>query len=266
MGAARIHALGMLTLVFLFVSAPTHGDSVSRGATGDEGSSHELKTDTNPTIAPAPNCAEPPIAKKKNLTKEEAQSLLMRIAQDPNSVKGELFLSMFLEKHDLPGNVRMTQDTRCYLPLDPRENAVFARHCGYHSGLALWEGGFDQTIWRLVDIRWVFPTERDARAYHKATVHASSEGQPKVSGAPAIGTDCAVFGGTTNISGKPLTHYYYIFCVQNVVVKLYVAQGPDVVAPDKRLTPAKVADIARICVQRIENYNQAAAANAHNHP
>lgn len=265
MGAVKIHALGMLILLFLVISAPIHVESASPGSTGDDASNREFKTGTYPTKAAAPNCAEPPIV-KKNLTKEEAQNLLMRITQDPNSVKGELFLSMFLEKHDLPGNVRMTQDTRCFLPLDPNDNAVFVRHCGYHSGLALWEGGFDQTIWRLVDIRWVFPTEKEASAYHKATIQASSERQPKISGAPAVGTDCAVFGGTTNLRGKPLTHYYYIFCVQNVVVKLYVAQGPDVVNPDKRLTPAKVADIARICVQRIEEYNQAAAANTGKHP
>jgi hypothetical protein len=183
----------------------------------------------------------------------------MRITSDPDSVKGELFLPMFLEKHDLIGDVRMTQDTRCHLPPD-RDDDAYASCCGYHSGLALWEGGFDQTILRLVDIRWVFPTESEAKAYLSARIQASSEGQPRIPAAPAVGAECAVFGGTIDVVGKPLTHYYYIFRVQNVVVKLYVAQGPDAIGPRERLTPEKVAEIAKACVQRIEKYNQAAVA------
>jgi hypothetical protein len=258
MDTTKIQAVGTLTLAIPMSIALVHVDSSVLGSLGHDSASRAPTFDTDQTTAP--KCAEPPIV-KRNLNPEETRKLLMQITQDLNSARGELFLPMFLDTHDLPNNVRMTQDTRSYLPLAPEDNAVFARHCGYHSGLALWEGGFDQTIWRLVDIRWVFPTAAEARAFHKATTQANSEGQPRISDAPTVGTDCAVFGGTANLSGTPLTHYYYLFYVQNVAVKLYVAQGPDVVG-DKRLTPAKVADFAKICVKRIQDYNQAAAADS----
>lgn len=202
-------------------------------------------------------CAMPPIVKRTNLTPEEKKTILMRITGDLDALKGELFLPMFLEKQDLPGNLKMTQDTRRHLPLDPDDDA-FLRHCGFCSGLALWEGGFDQTTWRLVDIRYVFPSDIEAQAYLTEQLPTMSEGQPQIPGAPIVGTECKVFGGTFNIRGKPLTHFYYIFRVQNIVVKLYVAQGPDVIGSDKALTPEKVSVLARKCIHRIESYNRAA--------
>ncbi|NLI82870.1 MAG: hypothetical protein GX443_14440 [Deltaproteobacteria bacterium] len=263
MDTKRIHVPDILTLLLWVFAVPILADSAKPVSDGGDISIRAHRSDTDPLRASASKCAEPPIIRKETPTKEETQRLLMRVISEPDSVKGELFLPMYLEEHDVPGKVKMTQDTRSYLPLKPEDNALFVKHCGYHRGLALWVGGFDQTVWRLVDIRWVLPTENEAKAYHKATIQGNSEGQPRVSGAPVVGNDCQVFGGTFNVKGKPLTHYYYIFRVQNVVVKLYVAQGPDVVNPDRRLTPAKVADIARICVHRIEKYNRAATAKSH---
>jgi hypothetical protein len=203
------------------------------------------------------DCVEPPIVKQEKPSKERTRAILMRVAADPGSARGELFLPMFLEKEDIKNGVRLTQDTRRYLPPDPDDRS-FDKYCGYHAGLALWEGGFDRTIYRLVDIRYVFPTENEAKAYHADELFAKSEGQPEIPDAPKVGDECSVFGGNVKLMGVSLNHYYYIFRVQNVVVKLYACQGPDVVDPAETLTPGKVAKLAEICMKRVEDYNRAA--------
>lgn len=67
------------------------------------------------------------------------------------------------------------------------------------------------------------------------------EGQPRLPNAPLKGDNCSVFGGTVDISGVTLTHYY--FTVQNVVVKLYVAKGPEIVGATDRLRIEQVAKL-----------------------
>ena len=257
MGVEKSNSVLVFVAVLLIATGCAGVDASSQDTTAKATARHVNETAPKVGRAIATACAEPPIVKRTNLTPEEKRTLLTRITADPESVKGELFLPMFLEAQDLPGDIKMTQDTRCHLPRDPRDDA-FAKHCGFCSGLALWQGGFDQTILRLVDIRWVFPTEKEAQAYHAERLPANSEGQPEIPGAPLAGTDCRVFGGTTNVRGTPLTHYYYIFSVQNVVVKLYVAQGPDVIGTEKALTLKKVAELAKTCIQRVEAYNRAA--------
>ncbi len=210
------------------------------------------------------SCTSPPIVERTNLTPDEKRMLIMRITTDMDSVKGELFLPLFLDAHDLPGYLKMIQDTRRHLPLEP-DDAAFAKHCGFSSGLALWEGGFAETIWRLVDIRSVFPTARQAQAYLTERMSVMSEGQAPLPEAPEIGTGCKVFGGTTDVQGTPLTHYYYLFSVQNVVVKLYAAQGPEVSSHGEMLTIKTVAALAEKCLHRIETYNREARKEGDKH-
>lgn len=255
MGARKSNGVLVFVAVLLIATGCAGVDSSSQNTSAKAAVRHVNETGPEVGRAIETACAEPPIVERTNLTPEEKRMLLTRITADPESVKGELFLPVFLEAQDLPGDIKMTQDTRCHLPLDPGDDA-FARHCGFCSGLALWQGRFDQTIFRLVDIRWVFPTKKEAQAYHVERLLANSEGQPEIPGAPLAGTDCRVFGGTIDVRGTPLTHYYYIFRVQNVVVKLYVAQGPDVIGTEKSLTLEKVAELAETCIQRIEAYNR----------
>ncbi len=257
MKAEKTNAVLVVVVTVLAIIAVSGNHSAAQQAADRAPAAHLNATGQERGKSMETTCADPPIVKRTNLTQEEKRNLLMRITTDLDSVKGELFLPLFLEKQDLPGDVNMTQDTRRHLAIDPG-NQAFAKHCGYCSGLALWEGGFDQAILRLVDIRWVFPTEKEAQAYHAERLLANSEGQPKIPGAPAVGTDCRVFGGTLDIRGTPLTHYYYIFRVHNVVVKLYIAQGPNVNGTDKALTIEKVSELAKTCMHRIEAYNQAA--------
>jgi hypothetical protein len=230
-------------------------DCSSQDPTAGAPAQHLNNTGPQVGSAMATGCTEPPIVKRTNLTPGEKRRLILRVTADPGAVRGEFFLPMFLKKQDLPGNLEMTQDTRRHLPLDPDDDK-FARHCGFSSGLALWESGFDQTIWRLVDIRYIFPTEKEAQAYHAEQLPVMSEGQPRIPGAPLAGTHCGVFGGHVTIKGTPLTHYYYIFSVQNVVVKLYVAQGPHIAGTKKALTLEMVAGLAETCIQRIQAYNR----------
>lgn len=255
-----IHATFLVASSLLACVACAQIESPTRPGMGQEGSVSGSGIGRTPIgRTQHKDCATPPIVQRKDLTAEEKQRLLMEVAADPASVKGALFLPLYLERQDLPAYVEMTQDTRRNLPVAGDD--AFARHCGYHSGLALWQGGFDRTILRLVDIRWVFPTPKEASAYLREQGDAAAEGQPRIVDAPSVGMDCTVFGGTTDVRGTPLTHLYYIFRVQNVVVKLYVAQGPDVSQPDQRLTPEKVAKWAQRAAQRIADYNRSATEN-----
>mgnify|MGYP006302529515 CR=1 FL=1 len=65
------------------------------------------------------------------------------------------YLKLFLDKKDLKP-MRMVQDTRKKGP-DPRD-AEFKKYKGITSGFSVWMGRTDHTVWRLVDIRWVFPS------------------------------------------------------------------------------------------------------------
>ena len=206
-------------------------------------------------------CPDPPIVKRKDLTPEQKRMIVLNVTRGPEALKGHLFLSMFLDDDDLPDNLVMTQDTRNYLPRDPNDKS-FSKHCGYCSGLALWQGGFDDTFYRLVDIRYIFPTEIEAERYLIEQLKAMSEGQPRIPNAPLKGENCSVFGGTVEILGVMLTHFYYIFRVQNVVVKLYVAEGPEIVEDNKRLRIEHVAELSEKCVQRIVAYNHEAKSSS----
>ena len=89
------------------------------------------------------------------------------------------------------------------------------------------------------------------------------DGEPLLSDAPKVGTDCYIFGGA-NVSkayyamtGKTIiiTQFIYLFRVANVVVKLYTL-GRDGVSPDdQKLTVDMVKQIAEKIVSRINSGN-----------
>jgi hypothetical protein len=163
------------------------------------------------------------------------------------------YLELFLAAEDLPGGMRMTQDSRMS-GVDSSDSA-FPQYRGEHTGFAVWIGQNNAPIWRMVDIRWVFPTEADAAAYHQATLQVNSEGDPSISEALPSGSDCYVFGGSIPdpLFGLVLTRFFYIFRVGRVLVKLYVAEGDEVVQQDRKLTTQMVKQIADRIVNRINN-------------
>ena len=169
------------------------------------------------------------------------------------------YLELFLDNNNLPNSMSRVQDSRTR-GADPGDS-VFVRCRGEHSGMAAWMGPNTEPVWRLVDIRWVFPTEANAIEYHRTTLNINSEGQPLIPDAPKVGTDCYVFGldnafdvMTYEISGRKetITQFYYIFRVANVVVKLYIAEGEMAAQYGKKLTVNMVKQIAEGIVPRIE--------------
>jgi len=137
----------------------------------------------------------------------------------------EEFLDLFVPWDESLPALRLTQDGRELGP-DPDDQA-FARHQGLSSGLMVWMAAMGEPIWRLVDIRTTFPSATRASAYHRETMDRQSEGFPPVIDAPALGDECAVFGGTFQIPQTPqrITSFIYLFRVHNVSVKLFVANG-----------------------------------------
>ena len=139
----------------------------------------------------------------------------------------ETYLALFLTGRDFGGKLNMIQDSRLDGP-SPTEIA-FPTYQGIMSGFAVWTGEADQLVWRVVDIRFVFPTAWQASAFHAAQLELNSEGNPLLPDAPPVGLECRVFYGTIKTPQFQLRHFFYIFRIQQVVVKLYAAQGPEVV-------------------------------------
>ena len=159
------------------------------------------------------------------------------------------YLALFLDGSDLPA-MHPVQDSRLQ-GADPGD-AAFGNRGGLHSGFQVWMDETDAPLWRLVDIRWVFPSAADAGAYHRESLRTNSEGHPPVPSAPLAGESCSVFGGTETTPFDPnitMTTFYYVFRVHNVVVKLFVAQGPAL--PADTLVPGDVASVAERIVQRL---------------
>jgi hypothetical protein len=161
------------------------------------------------------------------------------------------FQELFLKSEDFPEPMEMIQDergSRGYL-----NDAAFRKYRGLFHGFCVWHGSFERPVWRVVDGRWAFPSMEKA-----ARLKPNSEGHPLVPGAESVGEHCSVFGGTARSPLFPdmlVTAYYYIFRVHNIVVKLFIVQGPNV--SDARLKPEIVASIARRIELRINEHSRA---------
>lgn len=163
----------------------------------------------------------------------------------------EAYLATYLDQTDVGPTLRHVQDSRIQ-PADPDDD-IFARLGGRRTGLSVWLANFDQPVWRMVDIRFLFADANQAAEYHHERLTANSEGHPAVAQFSAVGQECHVFGGTDTVSAPgganmPLTCYFYVFRVGRVVVKLFVAQGPQT---GKQLTPDHLVPFARRIVEKI---------------
>jgi hypothetical protein len=158
----------------------------------------------------------------------------------------DTYRSLYLERGDLPG-MRIAQDSRDK-GADPGDSA-FREHGGLKSGMVVWTGDSDAPVWRVADIRWVFPSVSAAKKYHEAQLGKNSEGEGEADRWAPVGSDCHVFGGTRTMSNVRMTHFFYIFRKGRTVVKLYVAQGPGV--QGQKLTPDMVKPIADKIASRV---------------
>jgi hypothetical protein len=167
----------------------------------------------------------------------------------PRTLSESAYMQLYLDRADLPAGLERTQDSRRGMA---DKEAAFAKYRGQRSGLSVWTTKNDRAaLWRLVDIRWTFATPADAAAYHAATASAHAEGAPEIRGAPLAGSECRVHGGTTKMAGVTLKHYYYLFRVGSVVVKLYGAEGQNARGA---LDPRQMKAIAERVVARIEKH------------
>jgi hypothetical protein len=170
-------------------------------------------------------------------------------ASRPTGIDTEQFGALFLAPGDLGPDMELKQDSRNSGP-DSRD-AEFGRRRGVRAGFVVWMSHSDSPVWRLVDVRWVFPSARLADEYLRAALRSIMEGQPLVPGAESVGEGCRVGGGTRPTPfGTQMTAFVYAFRVENVVVKLFVAQNPQLELGT--LKTADVAAIARTVVRRIE--------------
>jgi len=154
----------------------------------------------------------------------------------------EGYLKLFLNKDDFSSPMRMVQDTRLQKQ-DPNDNA-FGKYSGVYSGFAVWMGRSDSLLWRIVDIRWVFPDEHKASAYHRERLNYNCEKSPVIPKARLIGSESTVCGGELNLAGVNIVNYFYIFREKNVVVKLYAAQGSNVPGKNVKLKPSDLFPLA----------------------
>lgn len=169
----------------------------------------------------------------------------------------EKYFELFLKNDDFPDPMRMVQDSRLD-GLDPNDKS-FGKNSGMFNGFAVWMGRSDSKLWRIVDIRWVFPDEPKAKAYYLERLQYNCENWPFIPKAAPIAIDAAVCGGEKTFGfGKTtnpmiLVNYFYVFRIKNVVVKLYAAQGSDVPKNAVRLSHLHLLPIAQKIKSKISN-------------
>ncbi len=132
---------------------------------------------------------EPPESHRTTLPQEGAM---------PEAASIDL-LACFLQAADLPAGMTMPQDNRTSGP-DPSDQQ-FARFGGLRAGLARWHSP-DGPAGRLIDIRWLFPDERSAAGYHRATLAVNAEGLSEAPAAPARSAMCTAACCSTRRCGR----------------------------------------------------------------
>lgn len=142
------------------------------------------------------------------------------------------YFDIFLNSKEMPNSMRMVQDSKLNGP-DP-DDRLFTRNHGIFAGFQVWMGRSDSPLWRIVDIRWVFPDEKKAKDYFQKRLGANCEGWPIMKTVHPFGKDSVICGGEQVINKNQTTNplllvnYMYVFQVENVIAKIYAAQGPNV--------------------------------------
>ncbi len=131
------------------------------------------------------------------------------------------YRKLFLSAEDIP-KMKLGQNNLISRP--DKEDVSFARFHGQLVGMMIWNGGSEDTVWRINDIRWVFPDDSSAESYFLATLHDNSEGAPLIRSQP-LGDDNRAYGGPLSMGGMKMVNYYSLFRVGRVVCKLFATQG-----------------------------------------
>lgn len=169
------------------------------------------------------------------------------LAGPPWATDAPSFQSSYLQATDLPSAADKTGDWAgpgC-------DGASAANGCTF-SGKKLWTAkDAAAPVWQVHDLRWTFPDAASAQRFMQQGTRELSENLPPVSQPPMVGSDTQMYTaqGDTYGIGVEVIMYDLVFRVDNVVVKLFVAQGPT--APGKVLTPLMVAALGQKAVDRI---------------
>lgn len=195
-------------------------------------------------------CADPPPRDPSSAT-PSAPPPPPAAPAPPKTVGRDEYRASYLVAEDFGGELKNTQDSRdMAAPADDKSYAAFG---GQYGGLMVWTTDkLDAPLWRVVDIRWLFPSEDKAKGYLEAELEGQiSEGMPPNHNVAPVGEDCHVFGGSiaNPLLGGTITNYVYAFRVKNLVAKVYIAQGLN--APEGSLTALMVAPIAQKAVARM---------------
>jgi len=110
---------------------------------------------------------------------------------------------------------------------DPGD-AAYPRLGGIRSGFQGWERWEDgDLVRRLVDIRWVFPKEEAARAYHGERAKENSEGfRPLPPPTAILGEGSLMFQGNDPF-GLGLEMHIHLFTVGPVAAKVFTSGLPE---------------------------------------
>lgn len=132
---------------------------------------------------------------------------------------------LFLDSGDLGGFVRGA-DRR---DVDPTPyDRAFATYRGVKAGSAEWLGSEAAPIYRVVEARWLFPSNKAARGYLESplTQVTAGDGLPSVA-APAIGDGALAWGGSEPGRTPPqrLARQIVLFRIGRLVARLHATEG-----------------------------------------
>ncbi|KAA6399514.1 MAG: hypothetical protein EZS28_004958 [Streblomastix strix] len=98
-----------------------------------------------------------------------------------------------------------------------------------HKGAIQWIGSANSIAYRIMDIRFVFQSEEGANQFILEGQERLSEGRKQIKiSEKQVGEQGKLVGGpdASHINDQPVPSYAYIFRQKNIVVKIYVQQGP----------------------------------------
>ena len=101
------------------------------------------------------------------------------------------------------------------------DDAWVACH-GIEAGFQVWQRIQGTELARVVDVRWLFPSEANARRYDALRVGPNAEGFLPVPGFSVTGTDVAAFAGQDPF-GLGGEMHIYLFVLGRVAAKVFVS-------------------------------------------
>ena len=131
----------------------------------------------------------------------------------------KLYRALFLTAEDVPG-----LEAREAVHREDAEagDTVWVPCRGIKAGFQVWQKIQGTDLTRLVDVRWLFPSDVAAQRYHEARMAANAEGLPPVQALAMPGADVAAFVGRDPF-GLGGEMRIYLFLMGRVAAKLFVS-------------------------------------------